>query len=51
MNKKIKKYEFTSLHQQIYIRREGSTSAFRNRIACPDDAGHRDVNLCKTRGV
>ena len=29
----------------------GSTSAFRNRIACPDDAGHRDVTSCKTREV
>ena len=33
------------------VRREGSTSAFRNRIACPDDTGHRDVTSCKTRGV
>ena len=33
------------------VRREGSTSAFRNRIACPDDAGHRDVTSCKTREV
>ena len=29
----------------------GSTAAFRNRIACPDDAGHRDVTSCKTREV
>ena len=32
-------------------RREGSTSAFRNQIACPDDTGHRDVTSCKTREV
>ena len=33
------------------FRREGSTSAFRNRIVCPDEAGHRDVTSCKTREV
>ena len=32
----------------VGTRREGSTSAFRNRIACPDDAGHRNVTSCKT---
>ena len=32
-------------------RREGSTSAFRNQITCPEDAGHRDVTFCKTREV
>ena len=33
------------------LRREGSTWTFRNRIACPDDAGHRDVTSCETREV
>ena len=32
-------------------RGEGSTSTFRNRISCPDDAGHRDVTSCETREV
>ena len=36
---------------EIALSRAQSTLAFRNRIACPDDAGHRDVTSCKTRGV
>ena len=42
---------FYHLLDWVGARREGSTSAFRNRIACPDDAGHRDVTSCKTLEV
>ena len=35
----------------VCTRREGSTSTFPNRIACPDDAGHRDVTSFETREV
>ena len=45
------KSQHTTRGDLTLTRREGSTSAFRNRIACPDDAGHRDVTSCKTREV